>query len=192
MKIEIKHRFSGKVLFEHDVENNTILLTVEAAVNARANLAGANLDGANLDGAYLARANLAGANLDGANLARANLAGANLDGANLDGAYLDGAYLARANLAGANLDGGETLFGERPIFQIGPIGSRCAYLTAYITNKGLRLKAGCFFGTADKFKTELSKNHGENNHAHEYTAALVLIDKHVELWEPKPEESEAA
>ena len=49
---------------------------LEAAVSARANLAGANLAGANLAGAYLAGAYLAGANLAGANLADANLAGA--------------------------------------------------------------------------------------------------------------------
>ncbi len=80
MKIEIKCRFSGSVLFSHDAEKNTVKITIEAAITARANLAGANLDGANLDGANLARAYLDGAYLDGANLARANLACANLDG----------------------------------------------------------------------------------------------------------------
>jgi len=108
MKIEINCRFTGKVLFTHEAEGNTIKLTLEAAVSARANLAGAylaraNLAGANLDGAYLDGANLAGAYLDGANLDGANLDGANLDGAYLDGAYLAGAYLARAYLAGEKL-----------------------------------------------------------------------------------------
>jgi len=103
MKIEINCRFTGKVLFTHEAEGNTIKLTLEAAVSARANLAGAylaraNLAGANLARAYLARANLAGANLDGA-----NLDGANLDGAYLDGAYLDGAYLAGEKLTKAPL-----------------------------------------------------------------------------------------
>jgi hypothetical protein len=85
MKIEIKHRFSGAVLFS--IETESMRLAVEAAVKSRANLAGAYL---------------AGANLARANLARANLAGANLAGANLDGAYLDGAYLDGANLDFAN------------------------------------------------------------------------------------------
>jgi hypothetical protein len=98
MKIEIKHRFSGAVLFS--IETESMRLAVEAAVKSRANLAGAYLAGANL-----ARANLARANLAGANLAGANLDGAYLDGAYLAGANLDGANLARANLAGANLDG---------------------------------------------------------------------------------------
>jgi hypothetical protein len=116
--IEIKHRHTGEVLYTAQVE--TVREALEAAVTARANLAGANLaganltganlDGANLTDANLARANLDGANLDGAylacaNLACANLARANLDGANLTGAYLDGANLTGANLARANLDG---------------------------------------------------------------------------------------
>ena len=91
MLIEIKSRFDSRVIFSHDCENNSIKLTVEAAVRIRA-----NLDGVYLAGAYLDGANLAGANLDGANLARANLVRANLDGANLDGANLDGANLAGA------------------------------------------------------------------------------------------------
>jgi len=103
MKIQITALFSGSVLFEHEAENNTVSLTLVAAVKARVNLTDASLDGANLDGANLGGANLARANLAGAYLARANLGGANLDRAYLDGANLGGANLARANLAGANL-----------------------------------------------------------------------------------------
>ncbi|MGZ5053409.1 MAG: pentapeptide repeat-containing protein [Methylobacter sp.] len=114
MKIEIKNRFSGEVIFSHEQEENSIKITLEMARNARANLScanlscanldGANLDGASLDGAYLSRANLARANLScaylaGANLAGANLARANLARANLDGAYLDGATYGVATLA---------------------------------------------------------------------------------------------
>jgi uncharacterized protein YjbI with pentapeptide repeats len=203
MKIEIKCRFSGSVLFSHEAEDNSMKLTLEAAVSAGANLAGAylagaNLDGANLAGAYLAGANLDGAYLDGAYLAGAylagaylagaNLDGANLDGANLDGANLDGAYLARANLDGANLDGAKikddcTLVGQRPIFQIGPIGPRCDYFSAYITDKGLRFDAGCQRQiTREVFEERLQDNHGDNLHAKEYKAALALIDIHAELW----------
>jgi len=103
MKFKIKHRFTGKILFEAETES--LKLAIELAVKSRANLAGAYLAGAylagaNLAGAYLARANLTGAYLDGA-----YLAGAYLDGAYLAGANLDGANLARANLDGANLDG---------------------------------------------------------------------------------------
>jgi hypothetical protein len=113
MQIDIKCRFTGRMLFSHTAEGNTIKATVEAAVSARANLAGAYLADANLAdayladanlaGAYLARAYLAGAYLARANLADAYLADANLARANLARAYLAGAYLARANLADAYL-----------------------------------------------------------------------------------------
>ena len=161
-----------------------------------ANLGGANLDGAYLGGAYLDSANLRGANLDGANLGGAYLRGANLDGAylgganldsaNLGGANLDGAYLGGANLDGANL-GGAKLIGERPIVQISPIGSRADFLSAYITDKGVFLKTGCFFGKIDKFRESRQKTHGDNAHAKEYIAALSLIETHAEIYTPKAE-----
>ena len=103
--IEIKCRFTRKVLFSHDADGNSVKLTVEAAVKAGADLARAYLAGADLAGAYLAGADLAGAYLAGADLAGANLAGADLDDANLAGADLARANLARADLAGANLAG---------------------------------------------------------------------------------------
>ena len=165
MKIEIKCRFSGSVLFSHECDGNTIKITVEAATKARAHLTHAHLTHANLAGA-----NLAGAYLAGANLTRADLAGANL---------------THANLAGANLDGGEKLFGKRPIFQIGPIGSRCAYFVAFITDKGLRLRAGCFFGSKEEFIEKLQEEHEDNEHAQEYNAAISLIEKHSEIWTPE-------
>ena len=109
-------------------------------------------------------------------LARANLADANLAGAYLDGAYLAGAYLAD----------GVTLVGDRPIFQVGPIGSRCAFFTAYITSDGLRFAAGCQHQiTREKFEERLAEHHSDNEHAKEYRAALALIDIHAEIWTPK-------
>ena len=95
----------------------------------------------------------------------------------------DWANLAGANLVGAKLDGA-LLVGKRPIFQIGPIGSRCAYFTAYLTTEGVKLRAGCFFGTVDEFTAKLSEDHGDNIHAKEYRAALDLIQCHSELWTP--------
>jgi len=41
MKVEIKHRFNGSVLFSLECES--LKICVEAAVKAGANLAGANL-----------------------------------------------------------------------------------------------------------------------------------------------------
>ncbi|ARP90292.1 hypothetical protein CAL14_08340 [Bordetella genomosp. 9] len=167
-----------------------------------ANLDGANLDGANLGGAYLRGANLDGANLDGAYLRGANLDGAYLRGANLGGTNLDGAYLRGANLGGAYLDGANLdgaylrgaylrddllLIGDRPVLTIGPIGSVGRTIFAWVTDKGLRIEAGCFFGTRDEFVAILADTHGGNEHAREYTAALALIDAHVDIWTPVAE-----
>ena len=110
IKIEIKNRWTGSVLFEYEKENNTVKDTMEEAIKE-----GAYLREANLEGAYLREANLEGANLEGANLREAYLEGANLREANLEGAYLreanleganlEGAYLREAYLEGANLEG---------------------------------------------------------------------------------------
>ena len=114
---------------------------------------------------------------DDVNLRDSDLRGANLTGANLNGAYLRGAYLGD----------GEKLIGDRPVFVTDPIGSRCDYLTAYLTDKGIRLWAGCFFGDMDTFRNKLEAEHGDNDHAAEYRAVLVLIEKHAEIWTPKGE-----
>ena len=135
MLFEIKHRFSGSVLFS--LETESLKLCVEAAVK---------------------------------------------DGANLYGADLRGAYLR-----GANLDGAGKLIGDRPIIQISPIGSRSDFLTAYITDNGIFLKTGCFFGTVENFKSAIKNTHGDNIHAEEYTAALTLIETHVKIYTPKGE-----
>ena len=156
-----------------------------------AHLGGANLGGANLRGAYLGGANLGGANLGDASLRDASLRGANLGGANLGGAYLGGAYLRGANLGGANLGDaslrGANLIGDRPVFTVGPIGSRCDHFTSYLTDKGIYLRAGCFFGSVAEFTEKLRSQHGENSHAQEYMAALQLIQSHARLWTPATE-----
>jgi len=106
MKIEIKHRWSNRVIFETDAESlgQAILIALKASANlCGANLCGANLCGANLCGANLCGANLCGVNLCGANLCGANLCGADLCGADLCGANLCGADLCGADLCGANL-----------------------------------------------------------------------------------------
>ncbi len=86
MNIEIKHRWTGSVLFSIETEN--FKLAVEAAVKGDANLGGANLGGANLGGAYMRGADLRGANLGGANLGGAYMRGADLRGADMRGAKI--------------------------------------------------------------------------------------------------------
>ncbi len=121
------------------------------------------------------------ANLSGAYLSGAYLSGANLSGANLSGAYLRGAYLSGANVI--NL----ALVGARPFLAIGPIGSESRTVFAWLTEAGLRIQAGCFFGTRDEFTARLTETHGGNQHADEYTAALHLIDAHARIWTPATE-----
>jgi len=111
IKIEIKNRWTGNILFEYLSENNTIKKTVSEAIKSEANLrranlrgadlCGADLRGADLCGADLCGADLCGADLRGADLRRANLRRANLRRANLRGANLCGADLCGANLCGA-------------------------------------------------------------------------------------------
>ena len=116
MKIEIKNRWSGVVLFELECESlrDAVLKALATGANLRsanlsgaylsgADLSGANLSGANLRSANLRSADLSGANLSGANLRSANLRSANLRSANLRSANLSGANLRSANLSGANL-----------------------------------------------------------------------------------------
>mgnify|MGYP001007076208 FL=1 len=215
MKQQIKHRYTNAVLFECDVPDDVssglqMRHALEKAVSARANLARANLEGANLEGAnlanaHLASANLARANLEGANLASANLARANLEGANLARAYLEGAnlanaHLARTNLARAYLEGAnlantylkgaefsdnKLLIGTRPYMAIGPIGSRCAMVTLWITDKGPIVKAGCFTGTLEEFAAAVTKTHGTNDHAKEYEMAILVFESHCSIWTPE-------
>ena len=59
IKIEIKNRFTGDIIFEFEKDNNTIKDTIIESIKNNANLRGANLSCANLSGA-----NLSGARTD--------------------------------------------------------------------------------------------------------------------------------
>ena len=107
IKISIKNRWTGSILFEYSSVDNTLAKTVTEALKGGANLRGADLRGANLREANLRGANLREANLYEANLYEANLYEANLRGANLRGANLREADLYGANLRGAYLRGAD-------------------------------------------------------------------------------------
>ena len=68
IKIEIRNRWTGSVVFEYTKERNTIAEAVLEAIRCGANLCDADLRGANL-----CDANLRGADLRGANLCDADL-----------------------------------------------------------------------------------------------------------------------
>ena len=107
IKISIKNRWTGSILFEYSSVDNTLAKTVTEALKGNANLRGADLCGANLRGATLCGADLCGADLRDADLCDADLRDADLCGANLCGADLRDADLCGANLRGATLCGAD-------------------------------------------------------------------------------------
>ena len=107
IKIEIRNRWTGSVVFEYTKEGNTITETVLDAIRRGADLRGADLRGADLRGADLRDADLRDADLYGADLCGADLRDADLRDAYLCGAYLCGAYLCGADLRGADLRGAD-------------------------------------------------------------------------------------
>ena len=129
MKIEIKSRFSLEVLFSHECENNSVAITLAAAINAKTNLYGADLRSANLRSA----------NLYGANLRSADLCGANLCGVNLCGADLSG-----ANLCGANLSESQGVLFSQCSFS--GHGERGRMLMVVRIGEEMRFFCGCFRG----------------------------------------------
>jgi len=181
MKIEIKNRFTGSVIFSHEQENNSILITLKLAISSDADLYGANLSGADLSGADLYGANLYGANLSGADLYGANLYGANLSGANLSGADLSGADLSGADLYGANLSGAN-LYGEKltktPLFVLN--------LEWDVTITTRHLRIGCQVHLISEWKLfDDKKIKSMSDSALEFwskykSAVIALCDAHAE------------
>ena len=101
IKIEIRNRWTGSVVFEYTKEGNTITETVLDAIRRGADLRSADLCDANLRGSNLRCANLCDADLRDADLRCANLCDADLRGANLYGADLRSTDLRGANLRDA-------------------------------------------------------------------------------------------
>jgi len=102
---QIKHRFSGAVLFECEVPDEIASGLRTRHALERADETGADLRGAVLTGADLTGADLTGAVLTDAVIRGADLMGADLTGADLRGADLTGAVLTDAVLRGAVLTG---------------------------------------------------------------------------------------
>ena len=103
IKIEIRNRWTGAVVFEYTKEGNTITETVLEAIRRGADLRGADLRSADLRSANLRDADLRSADLRNADLCDANLRNADLCGANLSDADLRSANLRDADLRSADL-----------------------------------------------------------------------------------------
>jgi len=152
-------------------------------------LRGADLGGACRGGAAFGVADVSGAYVGGADLGGADVGGAYLGGADLGGAYLRGAYLGGAYLGGAYLGGAYLgkdkklpLVGERPLIQLGPIGSRGDYASAFLTDEGIYVVAGCFTGMMASFKERVKETHGENPHGLEYRTFIAMVEAHFAIW----------
>ena len=123
-------------------------------------------------------------------LPRISFRGADLRVADLGGADLRGADLRGADLGGAKVDG-IPLVGTRPVLQLGPLGSRSDYLLAFLTEQGIRIRAGCFSGTLAEFAEAVEREHGDSEHGREYAAAIAMIETHAAIWAPAAEPAKA-
>ena len=168
-KIEIKNRFTGKIIFEFSKENNTISETVKEYIKKElaegkryVNLSYANLSCADLRSANLSYANLSYANLSSANLSYANLSSADLSSANLSSANLSYANLSSADLSSANLSSANLSYANlsKRYIQIACIGS-AKRMTTYCFEDDI-IWSGCFKGTLEQFETQCKETHKNN------------------------------
>ncbi len=113
-KIEIKNRFTKKIIFEFETENNSVKETVKQFIRQElakgkilADLRYADLSSADLRYAELSSADLSYADLSYADLSYADLRSAELSSADLSYANLRSADLRYADLSSADLSSAE-------------------------------------------------------------------------------------
>ena len=140
IKIEIKNRFTDKILFEYPKENNTIKETVLQAIKEKADLSSADLHSADLRSADLRSADLSSADLSSADLRHAILSSADLRSADLSSADLRHADLSYAKT-------------DNRYIQISCIGSE-KRMTTYCFEDDLII-CGCFTGTLKEFEKKV-------------------------------------
>lgn len=142
MKFEIKHRFSGQVLFA--LETDSLKLCLEAAIKANSNLSYSdlrcsnlrcsNLSGSNLSYSDLSYSDLSGSDLSGSNLSGSDLSYSNLRCSNLRNSNLSSSNLRSSNLSGSDLRGSNIiLLGQPDNWQAWAVN----------TDSGLRVCVGC-------------------------------------------------
>ena len=81
MLFEIKHRYSGAVLFA--LETTSMKLCVQTAIKSGSNLSYSDLRGSDLSGSDLRGSNLSYSDLSYSNLSYSDLSGSNLSGAKI-------------------------------------------------------------------------------------------------------------
>jgi len=163
LKIEIKNRFTGKILFEFETQENTVKKTLIEALKRGADLRGAylrgeylsdvDLRGADLSdvdfsGAVLRDADFRGADFRGAVLSGSDFRGADFRGSDLRGAVLSGAYFRGAYFSGAYFSGsdlrGAYLRGEKIKYAAFFTGLYEYIVIPFVTENGeKRIIMGC-------------------------------------------------
>ena len=128
IKIEIKNRFTGSVLFEYSKENNTIKETLLQALKENADLRYADLSNADLSNADLSNAYLRNAYLSNADLSNADLSNAYLRNADLSNADLRYADLRYADLSNADLSNADLRYADLSNADLSNAYLRNAYL----------------------------------------------------------------
>lgn len=101
MKIEIKDRSSGSVLFS--LETSSLKLAVETAVKRGVSLRGSDLRGCDLRGCELRGSDLSGSDLRGCDLRDSDLRESDLSDSDLSGSDLSRSDLRRSDLRGCDL-----------------------------------------------------------------------------------------
>jgi hypothetical protein len=141
IKLQIKNRFTGSILFEFKKENNTIKETLVEAVKQGAYLRCTDLQGADLRGAYLR--------------------GADLQCADLRGAYLRGTDLQCADLRGADLQCAD-LQCEKIKTTVVFTGLYQYIVIPYITEENIkRIKMGCYNRSLEEWESDFWNNNIE-------------------------------
>ena len=107
MKIEIKNRWNGSVIFSHECEDNTIELTLLKAIAEYSDLRDSDLSGSDLSGSDLSGSDLRGSNLRDSDLRGSNLRGSDLRDSDLSGSDLSGSDLSGSDLSGSDLSGSD-------------------------------------------------------------------------------------
>ena len=139
LKIEIKNRFTGKIIFEYEKENNSISETVKEfiSIEIKSGKRFADLRSADLRSADLISANLRFANLSYANLSYTNLSSADLRSADLSSANLDKKYISVTRIGSANR------------------------MTTYCFDDDI-IWCGCFKGSLAEFEDKVKVTHKDN------------------------------
>ena len=100
-------------------------------------------------------------------------------------ATLTRATLTRANLTGANLTGAN-LDGASDILTLGPLGAEGRLIYAVRHPDGVRIQAGCFWGTAAEIRAAIAVRYADGTGREAHRAAYLGAVDLIEAWAALP------